>query len=423
MKKETRKTIAGGFAMTAISGLFNPIIQAGTKAIVDKLTYEVEISDWLYTLEYGLDKYFTNFPEVFYLNNANKPSFKKNISAFGRILKSLSSTITWKGYPITLTISPMEGKDTNQLSVTIMTINTLNAKKNLKNFLRECYRLNHLHEIKEASKEVSVYSIAKNGNLTRFWLNPFKKRTFDNVFIPDDQERIIKESLDKFISQRDWYINNNIPYHFGFLLYGEPGHGKGVLAQAIADYINAELIVFPGDAINQLPSYIGSEIQRNPVDKNAYRVVCIEDVDCGFAESKLSSTWDNDACDTKSVKRKVGLAEILNCLDGLNSPQNMIYILTTNHIEKLDPALIRPGRCDVKLEIPGVTYDTFKKFAVYHYGEGADTFIDDHFIKDFRADSEITFAELQTDVMKGKTLADIAMKVMQPTTPYPRATI
>ena len=95
-------------------------------------------------------------------------------------------------------------------------------------------------------------------------------------------------------------------------------------------------------------------------------------------------------------------------------------MFTTNHIEKLDPALIRPGRCDVKLEIPTVTYETFKKFAVYHYGKGADTFIDDHFIKDFEVDSDITFAELQIDVMKGATLADVAMKIMKPTTPYPR---
>ena len=173
------------------------------------------------------------------------------------------------------------------------------------------------------------------------------------------------------------------------------------LAQAIADYINAELIVFPGDAVSELPKYIGTDICRDTVDPSIYRVVCIEDVDCGFAQARMTSVWDDE--EEKEVKRKVGLAEILNCLDGLQAPQNTIYVLTTNHIDKLDPALIRPGRCDIKLEIPGVTRETFIKFINYHYKCGAakDSFQNMNF------DTNITFAELQTLVMKGASIKDL----------------
>lgn len=402
MKKETKSTILTGLAMTAISGVLNPVIQAGAKAVVDHMTHDIEVSDWVYNIDKGLGTYFQDVEDVFYLDNNNHVKFKKNISSFSRTQQSYTSTIFYGGYPITIKSAPTQDKESSQISIRLVTLNTKGAIENLKRFIKECYIITHKEHIKSASKDVSVYATSRRGDTQRYYLNPFKKRTFENTFIPEEHEKIIKDSLNKFISRREWYKNNNIPYHFGFLLYGEPGHGKSVLAQAIADYIDAELIVFPGDSINELSQHIGNDIQRNSIDESAYRVICIEDVDCGFAESKMSKIWNEDGT-AKNVERKVGLAEILNCLDGLHAPQNTIYVLTTNHIEKLDPALIRPGRCDVKLEVPGVTRETFIKFINYHYKCGAakDSFQNMNF------DTGITFAELQTLVMKGASIKDL----------------
>ena len=408
MKKETRNAIIGGFAMTALSGVLNPIIQTATSSIVDKMTHKVNINDYCYIMEAGITKYFTSLPDVFYLNMANEPDFKKNTNYWQPVGNS-RSTIWWGGYPITFSMQDENDSERQQrCHMWLSTLNTKPAIENMKHFIKHCVQLQHQHMVNKSKSDVSVYGTGRRMDLCRFVLTPFVKRTFSNTFIPDEQEKLIKESLDKFVERRDWYMENHIPYHFGFLLYGEAGTGKTTVAQAIADHIGAELTVFPGDAINDFPKIIGTDFDRVPIDPRIYRVICIEDVDCGFAQSRMDTYWEGD--EEKEVKRKVGLAEILNCIDGLQAPQNVIYVLTTNHIEKLDPALIRPGRCDVKLEIPTVTLETLIKFCKHHYPN------ENHTMKWWKSKvptikDGITFAEIKTYVMKGATLTELCDKV------------
>ena len=66
------------------------------------------------------------------------------------------------------------------------------------------------------------------------------------------------------------------------------------------------------------------------------------------------------------VKRSgVTFSGLLNAIDGVASQEGRLFFMTTNHIEKLDPALIRPGRCDVKVRNPFLCLDSFKPFAFF----------------------------------------------------------
>jgi hypothetical protein len=122
----------------------------------------------------------------------------------------------------------------------------------------------------------------------------------------------------------------------------------------------------------------------------------------GINGPSTDAEWD---AFTEELDNTIGLASVLNTIDGIGAPTNTIFIFTTNHVEKLDPALIRPGRIDLKLEIKPVCVETFTQFMKKHYGE------DVSIPKDLKIKSGISFAELQTMVMGKKTPEEIIKHV------------
>ena len=412
MKKETKNSVIMGLTISALTGVLNPVIKSVCDAISSHMMYTVDISSSEFYMSEGIKKYFKDIPDKLFIdvgsdvNDGIEFNYRKNIGPWERSCENCSSTIIWHNIPITFRLSVNDGKNNDPSNnITLSTINSPDGKKKLKQFMKVLAKVQHEHDIKNERKSTMLFcETNRSSGLVQRHLTNFKRRTFENTFIPYEQEMLIKESIDTFKSKREWYMKNNIPYHFGFLLYGVGGTGKTSIAQAIAEYADAQLISFPGDRISELPKMMGGVISTSAIDKNAYRVILIEDIDCGFAEKSINTEYDDESGEFKNIERKVGLASILNALDGMSAPTNTIYVFTTNHIEKLDPALIRPGRCDVKLEIPGVTRETFIKFCKYHYDadcSGIESLRDDHIRKD------VTFAELQTEVMKGASIADL----------------
>ena len=415
MKKETKNSVMMGLAMSALTGALNPVIKSVGNSISSHMMYTVDISSAEFYMSEGIKKYFKDIPDKLFIevgsdvDDGISYNYKKNIGAWERSCYNTTSTIFWHNIPITFKMVVNDNKNNDPSNqITLSTINTPAAKKKLQQFMKVLAKVQHEHDIKTEGKSTVLLSESNHSTgLVQRYLTNFKRRTFENTFIPSEQEMLIKESIDTFKSKRDWYLKNNIPYHFGFLLYGKGGTGKTSIAQAIAEYAGAQLISFPGDRISELPKMMGGMISSVSIDKKAFRVILIEDIDCGFAQRAIDTEYDDESGEFKSVERKVGLASILNALDGIAAPTNAIYVFTTNHIEKLDPALIRPGRCDVKLEIPTVTRETFIKFINYHYKCGAAK----NSFQDMNFDTNMTFAELQTLVMKGASIKDLCEKI------------
>lgn len=418
MKKETRNAFIGGLLVTAASGLLNPVVNKITNAITEKTTFSVDITDTEWNLTEGLKQYFKNIPDKLFVEFSSEYatgvsiSYQKNLGTYSRSATNCNDTIFYKGYPITFRCSvPEKTPDGNAVNrMTLTTLNIDSAKENLREFIKDLAAVHVAHTVKKRKKENIIWVAGLHGpGCTQMYDDNLKRRTFENTFIPKKDEMEIKNAIDSFISKRDWYIKNNIPYHFGILLYSDPGTGKSSVAQAIADYADAQLISFPGDHINELPKHMYGRISKDTISADSYRVILIEDIDCGFAEKSIEEEYDEKTGEFKTVDRKIGLGSILNSLDGLMAPSNAIYVFTTNHIDKLDPALIRPGRCDLKIHIPGITVETFNRFVKHHYGveDALPMYCADKIRED------VTFAELQTEVMKGATVEDLKKKIMK----------
>ena len=415
--------VLGGAVINGLSNVASKITGSVSSAIKKKCLYMIDISSIVPRVSDAIGRHFGNrgLPDnataigtkVFITNRVSWETYQaSSANSYFAIIN---------GYPVMLDMTPERDRDgcLRFMKTSLITINTPAAKQNLRMFVVQLVKENDMLVAKKAADTVHYKVEQQHGS---FWNEDkeFIKRTFNDTFIPADQEKLIKDSLDHFVASRDWYKKNRIPYHFGFLLYGAAGTGKTSVSQAIADYLGAELYVLSGDSLGELKQSLNTYISKNAIDKNVYRVICIEDIDCGFSKSptdiatemlmnKITDSVEDRLQGGHSAgnKRTTGLADILNCFDGIHAPENAIYVLTTNHIDKLDPALIRPGRIDVKIEIPTVTAETLTRFIETHYDVAA-PHIEDGWLR-----KDVTFAELQTSVMKRFTPEEIIEQCMR----------
>lgn len=205
------------------------------------------------------------------------------------------------------------------------------AKKEIDFLLREAIALS---KNEEEENTVSVYSNTSYGE----WIGGSKKKVkpMDKTILAPFTKNLIKKDVNKFLTSESWYMNVCIPYKRGYCFFGPPGTGKTTLAMALATYTKRNIYSLNLNALEndtRLP-YLFSSVGDNSI-------ILIEDID------KVFSGREN--VDEKS---KISFSSLLNCLDGVFYKHGVIVIITTNHMEKLDEALLRTGRIDVKVEIP-----------------------------------------------------------------------
>ena len=176
-------------------------------------------------------------------------------------------------------------------------------------------------------------------------------RKLDTVILPDGMRDHIVDSLKQFYDGADRYNELGIPHRAGYLFWGVPGSGKSTLIKALAHELDKPVAVLP-ISDNRINDTLLVDLFNN-LPKNAF--VLIEDIDCIFDKREASKD-----------EMKITFAGLLNAMDGVASPEGIVYFVTTNHIEKIDGALMRPGRLDHKIEFKNADadqiYEVFKRF-------------------------------------------------------------
>ncbi|KAJ5644222.1 P-loop containing nucleoside triphosphate hydrolase protein [Penicillium longicatenatum] len=155
--------------------------------------------------------------------------------------------------------------------------------------------------------------------------------------IKDDILRDVDEFLDQ--DMQAWYAERGIPYKRGYLLFGPPGTGKSSFSLSLAGKHKLDIYTL------QLSNISDSTLMRLFAELPPHCIVLLEDVDTAGVGRRDSV----DATQENESKSAVTLSGLLNVLDGVSSQEGRILIMTTNHIDHLDEALIRPGRSDKKI--------------------------------------------------------------------------
>ncbi|KAF8693570.1 hypothetical protein HU200_038973 [Digitaria exilis] len=279
-----------------------------------------------------------------------------------------------------------------------LSFNRRHKEKALKSYLP--FIVSKAKAIKDQERSLQIYMNQYTGTWSPVDLR--HPSTFDTLAMDQKLKRSIIDDLDRFIKRKDYYKRIGKAWKRGYLLYGPPGTGKSSLIAAMDNYLRFDIYDLD---LTEVQS--NSDLRRLLIGMSNRSIIVAEDIDCSVEmkqreghelksaeeekeEQKVSLeseyiTMDNlfpllvkqlpYICSYADKKMgyicsvQVTLSGLLNFVDGLwsASGEGRIIIFTTNYKERLDPALLRPGRMDMHILMGYCTAESFRILASnYH---------------------------------------------------------
>lgn len=228
-------------------------------------------------------------------------------------------------------------------------------------------------------------------NQFTFTMKPFHtNRRFTNLFGEEIEQ--IRERVKHFVEHRDWYDEKGIPYTLGILLSGVPGTGKTSTIKCLANETNRHIfsVTMSSDMTKlQLENLFYNE-NVVIVSENQTQTICIpldqrlyvlEDIDAQQGNVLLSRKQPSMETVPRLLEKRcnmsmnqdiganlqVDLSFLLNLLDGVLENPGRLLVMTSNHPERLDSALIRPGRIDIVSCFKPCSQKTIRQMIEFFY--------------------------------------------------------
>ncbi|CAN1229153.1 AAA-ATPase At5g57480 [Linum grandiflorum] len=243
------------------------------------------------------------------------------------------------------------------------------------------YIMDRAAEIRRRNQDRLLYTNSRGGSLDARghpWESvPFKHpSTFDTLAMDPAKKLEIMNDLKDFALGQEFYQRTGRAWKRGYLLYGPPGTGKSSMIAAMANFLGYDIYDLELTEVHN-----NSELRKLLMKTSSKSIIVIEDIDCSINLGNRKKSNRNSSCYFESAEMRIGggagggagsesegggnsitLSGLLNFTDGLWSccGSERIFVFTTNHVEKLDPALLRSGRMDMHIFMSYCSFPALK---------------------------------------------------------------
>uniref|UniRef100_A0ACD5WES6 Uncharacterized protein n=1 Tax=Avena sativa TaxID=4498 RepID=A0ACD5WES6_AVESA len=231
---------------------------------------------------------------------------------------------------------------------------------------------------RKLSTNISTTQFTDGGFMRSSWTHvPFEHpKTFATLAMDPAKKKEIVDDLDTFKNGKNYYAQIGKAWKRGYLLHGPPGTGKSAMIAAMANHLDYDVYDIELTSVHS-----NTELRKLFIETTSKSIIVIEDIDCSLDLTGARTKKTDAVVDDKPTKpdgdgrkadtsSKVTLSGLLNFIDGLWSAcgGERIIVFTTNHLAKLDPALIRRGRMDKHIEMSYCRAPAFQFLARTYLG-------------------------------------------------------